>query len=796
VDDLAYEIWDSKYRLKAHDGTPIDRSVEDTFRRVAKAVAAVEKTTHNQKKWEERFFSVLMKGAIPAGRIMANAGAAGYKKSTSLINCTVSDTIEDSMEGIMNALKNAGLILKAGCGIGYDFTTLRPSGALVAGGGTSTRGPMSFMHMFDAMCKTIASAGGRRGAQMACLSVRHPDIEAFIKAKHEKGTLTTFNLSCLVPDEFMAAVTENQTWDLVFPARPEEITNLAGEGKIAYHDWPTKDGYTCDDAGLVACKVHATVDARELWDLIMRSTYEYSEPGVLFIDTINKMNSLGFGEKIGTTNPCGEQPLPPNGSCLLGSIDLTRFVLDPFTYEARFDWDSYKECVRDFTRFLDNVVDIHGLPLPEQASELQRTRRHGMGFLGLGSSIVMLGLRYGDRTSIGFAQECARSMAYTGWFVSNEIANEKGVAPVLKEECFMPTGQWARKGDVRGQRVVGSELFARGHIFGTGGAAAGLACGGYHRFTHHTSIAPTGTIALAFANNASSGIEPSFAHMYQRRVLKEGVKVEEDVVSKELQEYRARVDPDAGVGKPLPEIFVRATDISPMDHLTMVIAVQKFVDSSISKTINVAQEYPFKDFKELYAAAHAGGLKGCTTYRSNPERHEDILFTKEEKEPLPGEPAHPGGVLERPAELRGATYKVKTPLAEHAMYVTINDTLVDGKRKPFEIFINSKSMENFSWVVGLTRVMSAVFRHGGDSAFLVDELKSVFDPRGGYFRPGGKYMPSLVAEIGECLGQHMGVSFQVKAADTERCSRCGSTTITHSEGCVSCMSCGHSKCGG
>jgi ribonucleoside-diphosphate reductase alpha chain len=649
--EASMDIWDKKYRLTAKDGSPIDLSMDDTYKRVARALADVEKE-ELRPQWYESFLWALRHGAIPAGRVTSNAGALDHKPATSTINCTVSGTIRDSMDDILNKVHEAGLTLKAGCGIGYEFSTLRPRGAYVSGAGAYTSGPLSFMDIYDKMCFTVSSAGGRRGAQMGTFDVGHPDVLEFIRSKRENGRLRQFNLSLLITDEFIKAVRSDADWKLAFPLGKKEFEvdkpNLDDQSKFVWREWPYTDGYVANDEGLVACKVYKTLPARRVWDLIMSSTYDFAEPGFILIDKVNEMNNNWWVEKIRATNPCGEQPLPAYGSCLLGSVNLTKFVLDPFTENARFDWETYRKVVKVFTRMLDNVVEINGLPLAPQRDEITRKRRHGMGFLGLGSSITMLCMKYGSKKSVAFTQNVSREMAVAGWEAALELAREKGPAPIMNEE-FTVSREMLRKrpemvkdGWRVGSRVAGRVLHARYSRYMQRIAEAApelvdeLAEVGA-RFTHHTSIAPTGTISLSLANNASNGIEPSFAHHYFRNVIREGKKSKEkvDVFSFELLAYREMINPRAmpnsqNAGEKLPDYFLSADDIGPKEHVDIQAAAQVWVDSSISKTANVPTDYKYEDFKDIYLYAHEQGLKGCTTFRFNPEAFQGVLVKEED----------------------------------------------------------------------------------------------------------------------------------------------------------------------
>ena len=649
------DIWDGKYRLKKRDGAVVDRDIDETYRRVARAIADVETTDELRALWGERFLWALRRGAIPAGRIVSNAGALDHKPATSTINCTVSGIVLDSMDDILNKVHEAGLTLKAGCGIGYEFSTLRPKGAYVSGAGAYTSGPLSFMDIYDRMCFTVSSAGGRRGAQMATFDVGHPDVLDFIRAKREDGRLRQFNLSLLVTREFMQAVRDDDEWKLAFPLMKPEVEHdgidLDDPESVVWRSWPVHDGYVTNHLGMIGCRVYRTVRARRIWDAIMSSTYDFAEPGFILIDEINDMNNNWFCENIRATNPCGEQPLPPYGSCLLGSVNLTRFVLDPFTDRARFDWETFREAVAVFTRMLDNVVEVNGLPLDPQRDEIMRKRRHGMGYLGLGSTLTMLRMKYGSEASTEFTERVTREMAITGWKAALSLSREKGPAPLM-EESFRVTAEMlalrpemARDGVAVGDRVKGKMLHARYSRYMQQLAEVepelvdALAEQGA-RFTHHTSIAPTGTISLSLANNASNGIEPSFAHHYSRNVIREGRKTKEkiDVFSFEMLAYRELVDPRAmpegGDGThALPEYFVTAGDITPRQHVDVQAAAQRWIDSSISKTANVPTDYPYEDFKDIYLYAFRAGPEGLhDVFVSTRQRSRGVLVKEKDLE--------------------------------------------------------------------------------------------------------------------------------------------------------------------
>ncbi|MFN3144839.1 MAG: adenosylcobalamin-dependent ribonucleoside-diphosphate reductase [Paracoccaceae bacterium] len=760
---IAEAIWDMKYRLKEADGTPVDVTVEDSWRRIARALAAPEA---DPAAWEPRFYAALEDFRfLPAGRITAGAGTA---RSVTLFNCFVMGTIPDSMGGIFDMLREAALTMQQGGGIGYDFSTIRPKGADVRGVAADASGPLSFMDVWDAMCRTIMSAGSRRGAMMATMRCDHPDIEEFISAKSDPARLRNFNVSVLVSDAFMEAVKADASWDLVF------------EGKV-----------------------YRTVEARDLWNRIMRATYDYAEPGVIFIDRINAMNNLAYCETIAATNPCGEQPLPPYGACLLGSVNLARLVEAPFEAGARLDADALDELVRTAVRMMDNVVDASRFPLPQQAEEARAKRRIGLGVTGLADALLMLGLRYGSEAAAAQTEAWLHAIARSAYLASVDLAREKGAFPLFDAEKFLASGA---------MRDMDEDVRAAIRDHGIRNALL-------------TSIAPTGTISL-YAGNVSSGIEPVFAYAYTRKVLqKDGSRTEEEVVDYAVQMWRDKFGDAA-----LPDWFVNAQTLAPEDHVRMQAAAQKWVDSSISKTINCPEDISFDAFKDVYLMAYETGCKGCTTYRPNavtgsvlsvsegpPEKTEapvEVVAGRDMEEPaMPhGDVIYIAEPLDRPQELEGATYKLKWPDSNHAIYITINDIVVGGRRRPFEIFINSKNMEHFSWTVGLTRMISAVFRRGGDVSFVVEELKAVFDPRGGAWM-NGKYIPSILAAIGGVIERHLiaigfidgeGLGLKsdpearrmaVGAPRGQACPACGSFDLAMVEGCMTCMNCGHSKCG-
>ena len=746
---IAEQIWDMKYRLKDADGTAIDKSVEDTWARIAKDLASVEKNT---EQWEKEFYAALEDFKfLPAGRITAGAGT---NRKVTLFNCFVMGTIPDDMEGIFNMLKEAALTMQQGGGIGYDFSTIRPNGALVKGVAADASGPLSFMDVWDSMCRTIMSAGSRRGAMMATMRCDHPDIEQFISAKSDPIRLRMFNLSVLVTDPFMEAVKNDGDWNLIFNG-----------------------------------EVYKTLKARTLWDQIMQSTYDYAEPGVIFIDRINKLNNLNYCETISATNPCGEQPLPPYGACLLGSINFAQLVKKPFEKGAKINEAELESLVATAVRMMDNVVDASKFPLKEQAQEAKNKRRIGLGVTGLADALLMVGLRYGSDEAAAQTERWLHILAKSAYSASVELAKEKGAFPLFDADAFLKSGS---------MQTMDKEICCDIKKYGIRNALL-------------TSIAPTGTISL-YAGNVSSGIEPVFAYSYTRKVLqKDGSKTEEEVV-----DYAVRMWRDLKGDTPLPDYFVNAQTLSPLEHVKMQSAAQKWIDSSISKTINCPEDIDFESFKSVYLEAYETGCKGCTTYRPNDVTGSVLTVSSAKEKPMEEEGAdviYMSEPLDRPNELEGSTYKLKWPDSEHAIYVTINDALVNGSRRPFEVFINSKNMEHFAWTVALTRMISAVFRRGGDVSFVVEELKAVFDPRGGAW-VNGKYIPSILAAIGGVLETHMvkigflegeglGLKEDPKSNQVinfsenkaKACSSCGQFEMQMVEGCMTCRSCGYSKCG-
>jgi len=696
VTPFSEQIWDMKYRYKDAGQIPLDKTVTDSWSRVAKSLASVEKSP---ERWEKIFYSTLEDFKfLPAGRILAGAGTG---RSVTLFNCFVMGTVPDSIPGIFDMLKEAAITMQQGGGIGYDFSTIRPSGSDVKGVAADASGPLSFMNVWDSMCQTIMSAGSRRGAMMATMRCDHPDILSFVDAKSDSQKLRMFNLSVLVTDKFMDAVKNKKDWSLIFDK-----------------------------------KIYKTVSAKYLWDKIMQSTYDFAEPGVIFIDRINAMNNLNY-------------------------------------YVSKF-------------------------PLASQEKEAHAKRRIGLGVTGLADALLMTGVRYGSDEAVAKTDEWLHLISREAYLASTELAQEKGSFPLLDVNQFLQSGNMVQMDD-----DVKEVIRSRGI-----------------RNALLTSIAPTGTISL-YAGNVSSGIEPVFAYSYHRKVLqKDGTKREEEVI-----DYAVNLWKEKFGNKEFPDYFVNAQTLSPTDHVKMQAAAQKWIDSSISKTINCPEDISFEEFKEVYMAAWDQGCKGCTTYRPNAVTGSVLSVDTSEKKDIEtskmtgisGEVVYMSEPLARPKDLEGRTYKVKWPDSEHALYITINDILLHDQRRPFEIFVNSKNMEHFAWTVGLTRMISAVFRRGGDVSFVVDELKAVFDPRGGAWM-GGKYIPSILAAIGNTIETHMiEIGFLSRAVLgpqspeikkptltqqssptslrlTTFCPSCGENDLHMIEGCMTCSSCGHSKC--
>ncbi|MCF6305094.1 MAG: adenosylcobalamin-dependent ribonucleoside-diphosphate reductase [Rhodobacteraceae bacterium] len=752
--EISVDVLREKYAKGDEQKLDADAMVAAIRARVARALAAVESAP---AKHETAFLEAQEKGFIAGGRVNSAAGA-GIKNVT-LINCfvqpvgdSVSGTV-DGKVGIYHALRQAAETMRRGGGVGYDFSSIRPRGAKVAGTNSSASGPVSYMHVFNQSCATVESAGARRGAQMGVLRVDHPDIEEFISAKRTKGQLSNFNISVGVSDDFMQAVDKNADFDLVHKAEPVESTGKAGDL------W-----------------IYKTVNARALWATIMRNTYEAAEPGILFLDRINAENNLHYCEVIEATNPCGEIPIPDHGCCCLGSMNLTRFVRDPFG-NATFDFDGFIGVVTTAVRMLDNVLDATVWPLEEQAAEAANKRRIGLGYTGLGDALIMLGLRYDSGEAREFAADLTRQMRDAAYRASIALAQEKGAFPLFEAEEFLQSGMAKRLPDDIRAAIAGHGL----------------------RNSHLLSIAPTGTISLAFGDNCSGGIEPAFSWFYDRKKR----SADDELISYRMEDHAYRIYRETGGDiDNLPESFVGAMDIAALDHMKMQAVIQPYICAAISKTVNVPVDFAFEAFEDLYLAAWKAGLKGITTYRPNDVTGSVLSLSVDT-------PTDMSAPMDRPAQLEGNTYKIRWPESEHAIYITINDVVSDGKRRPFEVFINSKNMEHFAWTVALTRMISAVFRRGGDVSFVVEELKAVFDPRGGAWM-GGKYIPSILAAIGGVIEEHLvAIGFMEAGAalkaDPEAqvsvqprgpaCPKCGQYAMRMAEGCMTCAECGHSKCG-
>jgi ribonucleoside-diphosphate reductase alpha chain len=746
--DISSEIWGRKYRYDGNNkDIPADKTMDDSLHRVAHAIAANEK---DARHWEGKFEEILLPMYfIPGGRIIANAGTA--RTDVTMFNCYVMNTIEDSIEGIFDTVKESAITQKYGGGVGFDFTTLRPKNSHIKGCEAKSSGPISFMQVLDSTCRTIMSAGQRRGAQMGVMRCDHPDIEDFVTAKRGNASLQMFNLSVAITDKFISAVKHNEDWELAFGGR-----------------------------------VYKTVRATELWDLIMQSTYDFAEPGFILIDKINEMNNLHYCETISATNPCGEQPLPPYGACLLGSLNLTKFVKNPFEENAEIDYELLRDVTRVAVRMLDNVIDLSAYPLPQQRDEARRKRRMGIGITGLADMLIFMGIRYGSPKSLELASELMRTITHTAYEASIALAKEKGSFPLLEESKY-----------------------CRSKFLSTlpEGIRQGIKNFGI-RNSHLTSIAPTGTISL-LAGNVSSGLEPVFAFSYNRKI-REGLDesfTEVEIVDYAYRKYIEHVG-RAVKEEDLPEYFVTTDAITPEEHANIQAALQEHVDSSISKTINIPPDYPFDKFKDIYLYAHSKGLKGCTTFR--PSEHITGVLTK--KEDAKEEEPKPISIPQRPVELEGTTYKIKTPLSPDALYLTINDIIEDGIRRPYELFINTKNLQHFSWVVAMTRLISAVFRKEREPSFLVEELKSIYDPNGGYFSDG-RFIPSLAADIGLVIEKHLRkiglleerrkMAAAVSGDATEPrddskfmiCPQCNEKGLYSAENCLKCILCGYSKCG-
>jgi ribonucleoside-diphosphate reductase alpha chain len=733
--EISAEIWNAKYRFRS-DGACGDEDVEATWARVAAAIAEAE-PARARRHWRTQFESALSDFKfLPAGRIIAGAGTG---RAVTLFNCFVMGTIPDNLDGIFEHLREAALTMQQGGGVGMDFSTIRPAGAPVRGVGAHASGPLSFMDAWDAMCRTVMSAGQRRGAMMGCLRIDHPDIEQFIDAKRDPARLRNFNVSVLVTDAFMAALSADQDWPLQF------------------------DGL-----------VYRTVRARDLWARLMRATYDVAEPGVIFIDRVNAENNLAYCEHVSATNPCGEQPLPPYGACLLGSINLSRLVRRPFEADAGIDPEDLEQLTATAVRLLDNVIDVSRYPLREQEDEAKSKRRIGLGVTGLADALIFCNARYGAADGLALTETWLSAIRTAAYRASAKLAAEKGAFPAYDPAILdRPT---LASLDAETRALIAEHGLRNGCL---------------------TTIAPTGTISL-LAGNTSSGIEPVFAFAYQRRVRQQ----DNSFIEEPVQDYALTLWRRLRGDTPAPDhSFVSAQTLTPADHLAMQAAAQRYIDSSISKTVNCPEDIPFEEFSDIYARAFELGCKGCTTYRPNTVTG-SILSVEKPDQATSAAPPATAALTARPETLIGSTYKIKWPESEHALYVTINDIEENGVRRPFEIFINSKNMEHYAWTLALTRMVSAVFRRGGDVGFVAEELKAVFDPRGGSWL-NGRYVPSLLAAIGDVIQRHLdsdtvSAPAPVTAAPAQTrprfCPKCSAGALIRTEGCDKCLECGYSKC--
>ena len=731
---LAEEIWAAKYRFAPADG-PGDEDFAATATRVAMAAAEAE-APEQRAEWFERFREAMVDFRfLPAGRIIAGAGTG---RSVTLFNCFAMGTVPDSLGGIFDHLREAALTMQQGGGVGMDFSTIRPNGAPVEGVGAEASGPLSFMDCWDSMCRTVHSAGQRRGAMMGCLSIDHPDIEAFIDAKRDSQRFRNFNLSVLVSDAFMSALGTDGDWQLKFRG-----------------------------------KTYRTIRARDLWDRLMRSTYDCAEPGVIFIDRVNAANNLGHCETISASNPCGEQMLPPYGACLLGSINLAGMVARPFEEGAEIDEQELAELTATAVRMLDNVIDISRYPLVRQKAEAKAKRRIGLGITGLADALLFCGKVYGSSEAVELTQRWLAIIKREAYRASARLAAEKGPFPLYDEQMLDSPNLQSLDADTRS--IIAQHGLRNGCL---------------------TSIAPTGTTSL-LAGNVSSGMEPVFAYSYERRILQaDGSARFEPVEDYAMHVWRHL----RGAEAPPEELFASAQTLKPSDHLAMQAAAQALVDSSISKTVNCPEDISFEEFADVYVEGYHLGCKGLTTYRPNSVTGSVLQLGEKQADEAKAGPQ----LAQRAEAMRGTTYKLKWPESAHAVYVTINDVEADGDRRPFEIFVNSKNMEHYAWTLGLTRMISAVFRRGGDVSFVPEELKAVFDPRGGAWMKG-RYVPSLLAAIGEVIERHIGLDSgtvgpkadELVAATASKpcCPKCGLPALIRVEGCDKCLECGHSKCG-
>lgn len=766
VQPIEKVVWDEKYRFKHQDGTSPESTKQDSMARMCEGVYAKDTTAAKDLGLK----SVIGEEWCPAGRIHAGAGTG---RSVTLINCFVSSTIMDSMRGdghgglgIMDVLAEAAFTQQQGGGIGMDFSPLRPKGALVKNTGSVSDGPLKFMDMWDAMCRTIMSSGSRRGAMMATMDCDHPDIVEFIEAKAEEGRLTNFNLSVLVSDAFMEAVEKDRDWYLVSNVpRADGGHHETFEGKYIYE----------------------SLRARDLWNKILKQTYVHAEPGIIFIDRINDRNNLKYIETIRATNPCGEQPLPPRGACDLGAVNLARHVTDPFTDKARIDYVVLERTVRVGVRFLDNVLDVSNYPTNEQAEEASNKRRLGLGVTGLANMLQFLRLPYGSHEAREVVSEMMRFIKGVAYDESANLAEQRGCFPLYVQDEFMAspnveTLDETVKAKIRQNGIRNGVLL---------------------------TIAPTGTTSIYYGN-VSSGIEPTFSWTYSRKM-----KMPDDSFTEfDVEDYGYRVfRENFGDFAELPDYMVTATELSVEDHVLMQAVCQEHIDASISKTVNCPTEMTFEEFQNVYTMAWDSGLKGCTTYRPDPNSYRgSVLEVKSDQLTSPSK-------MVRPLVLDGKTYKIRWPGIDAPYYVTFNYYVDDrGLKQPFEMFMNGKSVQDQEWHAVTTRLVSAVLRKGGDVSFLVSELQKVHSVKGGQyvnkeFVPSfpamlGKVMEQFLTEIGHIPGkieETKPVTLETELAaalavdngemDWPMCPQCEMFTFVKREGCDMCTNCGYSSCG-
>lgn len=769
-----------------------EQSEQELFARVARALAAVEKP-ELQTHWEQQFLANLQRGAIGAGRIMA---AAGLDTKATLINCFVQPVADatngfDSQgnPGIYTALSQAAETMRRGGGVGYDFSNLRPRGALVRGTNSFASGPCSFIDVFDASCTTVESAGARRGAQMGVLRIDHPDVLEFITAKRQKGRWNNFNVSVGVSSAFMQAVRDDAEWELVHVASPSEAQIQAGAHRR--------------DDGLW---VYRSQPARTLWDAIMRSAYDFAEPGILFLDNINADNNLWYAEQIAATNPCGEQPLPPYGCCDLGPVILTRFVREAFTPQAFFDMEAFRAAVTVQVRMLDNVLDATVWPLPEQQREAQQKRRIGVGFTGLGDALILLGLRYASDEGLQQAESIARGMRDAAYAASVELAQEKGVFPLFNAKQYLKSG-FAKR--------LPKELRAAIKKYGL-------------RNSHLLSIAPTGTVSLAFADNASNGIEPAFSWTYTRKKrTADGGEQFYTVQDHAYRLYKALHGDEAS----LPECFVSALELSASEHVAMMRCVQPFIDTSISKTVNIPANYPFEDFKHLYMECWEVGLKGCATYRPN-DTLGAVLSTDSAPNPSQAltdtaqtaiNSSGAGGltaVIERRPEgpLNAVVDKIEyfTHDGIRRLYLVVSFMVVEGVERPIEFFMPvGQTGESQQWITATMRSLSLAARGGFLDKALADLRKVAWDRGpvryGSRTRDDGSRIPlwhdsevALLAYAIQSIIANRGLpqpAPSTAATPTsppessasvsgQKCPDCGAHAMIRKDGCQFCTACG------